>query len=172
MPDVDPFSIRSAIPSDIDAVWNLLDSCRAALLDQGIDQWDAIYPSVDTVRADIAAARLFVLTVDTHCGGAITLDGDSDSSYASLPWAFAEPALIIHRLCVSPSLQGKGIGQRLMEFAERHAAAMECRSIRLDAYSGNRAAIAFYQRRGYRQVGELFFPRRSLPFYLFEWSVP
>ena len=164
--------IRRAGPTDEEPVWQLLDSCRAALLAQGIGQWDSVYPTADTVRADIAAGHVFVLTSDERCVGAITLDRNPDPAYETLPWTFAAPALIVHRLCVLPAMQGKGIGRQLMAFAEQYAADEGFHSIRLDAYSGNPAAVAMYRERGYRQVGELFFPRRTLPFYLFERSVP
>jgi ribosomal protein S18 acetylase RimI-like enzyme len=172
MADADTSLIRIAQTSDADSVWVLLDSCRSALREQDIAQWDAVYPTADTVRADIAAARLFVFTAADRCVGAITLDANPDAAYASVPWNFADPALIVHRLCIAPGMQGKGLGHRLMEFAEQHAASEGYRSIRLDAYSANPSAVALYRRREYRQVAELFFPRRTLPFYLFEWAVP
>jgi ribosomal protein S18 acetylase RimI-like enzyme len=65
-------------------------------------------------------------------------------------------------------MQGRGVG-RLMtafirEYAERHRFA----SIRLDAYSGNPAAVTMYRRMGFREAGQVSFPRRELPFVLFE----
>ena len=172
MNDSDRSVIRPANAADVDVAWDVVASCRAALLDQGIAQWDAVYPSADTVRSDIENATLFLLTDGPDCAGVVTLDGKADPSYAALEWEFEEPALVVHRLCVRPGLQGRGFGHRLMRFAEEHAATTGYRSIRLDAYSGNPSALAFYQQRGYRRVGELFFPRRTLAFHLFEWSVP
>lgn len=164
--------IRLANESDVDVAWELLVACRTALLERGIAQWDTIYPSRDTVRNDVASAALYMLTADNGCVGLVTLDGNAHSDYASMEWESEEPALIVHRLCVRPGMQGRGFGQRLMRFAEEHAANNGYRSIRLDAYSGNASAVSFYQQRGYRQVGQLYFPRRPLPFYLYEWRVP
>lgn len=164
--------IRPAEVSDADAAWDLVASCRTALIERGITQWDTVYPSADTVRRDITNGTLFLLTTGVDCVGAVTLDANQDPSYASLQWQFEAPALVVHRLCVSPHLQGRGFGKRLMQFAEEHATGGGYGSIRLDAYSGNPSAVAFYQQRGYRRVGQLFFPRRELPFDLFEWKVP
>src|SRR4051812_9006335 len=167
----DPSSsvIRLANSSDADSAWDLLASCRTALLERGIAQWDDVYPSAETVRTDIAKATLHVLTTGNDCVGMVTLDANADAGYGSVKWEFEEPALIVHRLCVKPGLQGRGFGQQLMDFAEHHAGASGYRSIRLDAYSGNASSVSFYQKRGYRQAGQVYFPRRTLPFYLFEW---
>jgi len=163
--------IRLATARDVDAAWGIVDSCRIALRERGIAQWDAVYPSLDTVERDVRNGTLFVLMVEDGCAGVVTLDGNADPSYTSLNWETEEPAMIVHRLCVRPDLQGRGIGHRLMKFAEDHATTSAYRSIRLDAYSGNAAAVAFYRQRGYRHVGQLYFPRRSLPFDLFERAV-
>jgi len=162
--------IRLADPTDVDEVWDVIASCRIALRERGVMQWDTTYPSVDTVEDDIANKTLFVLTADEDCVGVVTLDANADAAYASLKWKFEEPALIVHRLCIRPRLQGRGFGHRLMQFAEDRVSAGDYRSIRLDAYSQNASAVKFYQQRGYRQVGQIFFPRRPLPFYLFEWA--
>lgn len=160
--------IRLASLSDSEVAWQLIQSCKAALAMRGIAQWDEQYPTPATVAADIANARLFLLLSTGRCVGLVTLDASADPAYATIPWTMLEPALVVHRLCVDPLCQGKGFGGCLMDFAERHATQEGFASIRLDAYSGNPGAVALYRRRGYRQAGELHFPRRALAFYLFE----
>lgn len=170
MTDTSQPVIRLADATDVGEVWDVIASCRIALRERGIMQWDTIYPSVDTVENDIANETLFVLSAEQTCVGIVTLDANADSAYASLQWKFEEPALIVHRLCIRPGLQGRGFGHQLMQFAEGRVSAGEHKSIRLDAYSENVSAVRFYQQRGYRQVGQLFFPRRTRPFFLFEWA--
>jgi ribosomal protein S18 acetylase RimI-like enzyme len=119
-------------------------------------------------RARYRRATAFLLVQAERCVGAITLDGKADPAYATMPWRHPEPALVVHRLCIDPGSQGKGLGSHMMAFAETHATREGFASIRLDAYSGNPQAVALYRRRGYRQAGELYFPLRRLPFYLFE----
>jgi ribosomal protein S18 acetylase RimI-like enzyme len=55
-----------------------------------------------------------------------------------------------------------------MDFAETHARNLGVDSVRLDAYTGNAAALSLYRRRGYRESGKVTFPRRDLPFACFE----
>jgi ribosomal protein S18 acetylase RimI-like enzyme len=62
------------------------------------------------------------------------------------------PVLFLTRLYVRPDRQRRGIGTRLLaEAIERHRS---CDRVRLEAKAGNRPAIAFYQRQGFRSVGE------------------
>jgi ribosomal protein S18 acetylase RimI-like enzyme len=62
------------------------------------------------------------------------------------------PVLFLTRLYVRPDRQRHGIGTRLLaEAIERHGG---CDRVRLEAKAGNGPAIAFYQRRGFRSVGE------------------
>src|SRR5688500_15530744 len=157
----------------VDPVWALMGRCKRALEAQGIHQWDDIYPTRGVVEADVARGALYVLEDDDgRCVASVALDATQSEEYASLVWTSAEPALVVHRLCVDPAAQGRGYAHRLMEFAESHAAERGCASVRLDAYTGNARSVELYRRRGYREVGQIHFPRRELPFWCFELDVP
>jgi ribosomal protein S18 acetylase RimI-like enzyme len=164
-------TIVQADESQLDAAWTVIDRCRGALRRRGILQWDDVYPTRATVAADIAHGRLYVLTVSGECQATVALDDTQDPLYRTVPWTTAEPALVIHRLCVDPGAQGRGYGRQLMEFAEAYAEHHRYSSVRLDAYSDNPSAVMLYRRRGYREAGQVMFPRRSLPFHLFELGV-
>ena len=155
----------------LDAAWQIVDRCRTALRARGILQWDDVYPTRQTVEADIECARLYVLHSGDEAAAIVTVDATPDEQYATVPWTSAEPALVVHRLCVDPAAQRRGLGGRLMDYVEAHAEHHGFASVRLDAYSGNPDALALYRRRGYREAGQVFFPRRSLPFYCFELDV-
>ncbi|MCW5797004.1 MAG: GNAT family N-acetyltransferase [Nitrospira sp.] len=162
------------IPADeshLDAAWELIDRCRTMLRVHGILQWDEMYPTREIVAADIAERRLYVLIVHTRPQAVVTVDQTQEAQYTTMPWTSPEPALVVHRLCVDPTAQGHGFGGQLMDYVETHAEHHRFGSVRLDAYSGNPLALAFYRERGYREVGHVFFPRRSRPFYCFELDI-
>jgi ribosomal protein S18 acetylase RimI-like enzyme len=165
------FTIVRADTSHLDEAWSIVDRCRIALRERGIFQWDDIYPTREVVAADIAGGRLYALTAAGRCHAVVTVDTVQDDQYVTVPWTSAEPALVVHRLCVDPVAQGRGLGRRLMDYVEAHAKHHRFASVRLDAYSGNAEAVAFYRRRGYREAGQVYFPRRTLPFYCFEFEV-
>ena len=60
----------------------------------------------------------------------------------------------IHRLYLLPDYQSGGRGARLMEVAMRWLERDKPRRVWLGVFSGNRAAQRFYERLGFRKVGE------------------
>ena len=58
-----------------------------------------------------------------------------------------------------------------MDFAESFAMEHGFSCIRLDAYTGHPPALALYERRGYDRVGQVYFPRRELPFDCVEKTI-
>jgi ribosomal protein S18 acetylase RimI-like enzyme len=159
-------------PAHVDAAWAVLARCRDALAASGVPQWDEVYPTRAVVAADAAAGTLHLLVEGGRVLGAVTVDARQDPEYAAVAWAYDEPALVVHRLCVDPEAQGRGLGARLMAHVEALGAARGYRSVRLDAYSANPASVALYRRRGYREAGQVHFARRPLPFHCFERAVP
>ena len=56
----------------------------------------------------------------------------------------------------------------LMDFAEYYAKKENYSAIRIDSYTGNKKALRFYEKRGYKKRGECFFAGRDMPFYCYE----
>ena len=79
------------------------------------------------------------------------------------------PFVIAHRLCVSPSAQGQGVGRGFMQAVEKWAQEHGFRQIRLDSFAPNAQAQRMYQRLGYAIRGEAQW-RKGL-FYLMEKDV-
>src|SRR5215470_14653548 len=63
----------------------------------------------------------------------------------------------VKRVYLLSRFRGAGLGRRLMQEAEIHARARGVRRLLLGVYSGNSAAISFYERLGYVRVGERSF---------------
>lgn len=96
-------------------------------------------------------AGLYVFASLGQVLAVVTIDTQHEGEYNTVRWTTSEPALIVHRLCVDPEVQGQGTGRRLMEFVERYAVRQRFSSVRLDAYSGNPRALALYRQRGSHQ---------------------
>jgi ribosomal protein S18 acetylase RimI-like enzyme len=174
MRDVAPHDTMRIVRGEarhVEPVWAIIARCRDALAAEGIAQWDDVYPTRAMVEEDVARGALSVLEDDRACLGCIVLDERQSDAYASVAWTGGEPALVVHRLCIDPATQGRGLGHRLMAFAESEAARLGYASIRLDAYSGNPHSVRFYRARGYREAGMVAFARRPLLFHCFELPV-
>ena len=69
-------------------------------------------------------------------------------------------------MAVSPVLQGKGIGRKLIDEAIGHAVAWPANAIRLDAFDAPAGAGEFYRKCGFREVGRTSY--RNCPLIYFE----
>jgi len=153
----------------VPSVMQIITLCIQHMRARDIQQWDEIYPNLGVVEDDAHAGSLYLVRQDGQCIAAVGLNDVQPEQYRPLPWQCATGrALVIHRLCVPPDWQQRGAGRHLMDFAEAFAKNHGFSCIRLDAYSGNPRALALYERRGYRRIGQAHFPRRKLPFDCFE----
>ena len=93
-----------------------------------------------------------------------------DDEYVPIEWRTPNGnSVYIHRLSIEPNLQGKGYAQKLMNFAEGFAIDNNYSSIRLDTFSKNKRNQKFYELRGYKRLGDIYFPKQSeYPFHCFE----
>lgn len=76
-----------------------------------------------------------------------------------------EPGTVrLRQMAVVNDLQGKGIGKALMQFAENLARDRGFRKITMHA---RKNAVGFYEKMGYRKIGEEF-QEITIPHYLME----
>ncbi len=63
------------------------------------------------------------------------------------------PKLYLGMLSVQPSIQGGGIGKKLLQAADEHAAELGCESIIMHVIPARTELIAWYARNGYVNTG-------------------
>lgn len=162
--------IRKATATDLDSIKSLTEACATAMRENGIFQWNEYYPSREKLRQDIEREELFVLQEEEEILGIVVLTPEMDEEYVPIKWlAPGGNNLYIHRLATRPSVWGSGYGQKLMDFAENLAVSQGYQSVRLDTFSQNRRNQRFYERRGYKRLGNIYFPKQSdHPFYCYE----
>ena len=152
---------------DVSGVLALKDACVARMHADGIDQWDEVYPDAAVIARDLAAGTLQVLREGDDLLGCVTLDTTQDPLWQGMDWSAAgEPAAAVHRFMVHPAARGRGLAKQLMAHAETLARAQGFRSIHLDCFTANPAALALYERLGYRRTGTAMM--RKGPFVCFE----
>jgi ribosomal protein S18 acetylase RimI-like enzyme len=137
--------------------------------EQGIHQWDEIYPDEKTIKNDIKKQQLYLLEDGGHICGIIALNEVQEPEYKNVKWKFDGRALIVHRLAIEPSCQRKGLARMLMQFAHKFATEQGYEIIRLDAFIHNPAAVGLYEKLGYRKAGMVTF--RKGDFFCFEIAV-
>lgn len=139
--------MRRARAEDVDLVADLLEDAARWLRSRGIDQWPARFPR--TIVAEHLLRRECYLAWD---------DGEAVGTFSLQPsdpemWGErAADALYLHGLAVRRS--HAGLGRELLAWAETRAADTGKRYLRLDCMAANAALRAYYERAGFRHVGD------------------
>ncbi|WP_047548890.1 GNAT family N-acetyltransferase [Psychroserpens sp. Hel_I_66] len=162
--------ICKATSKDLEAILKITRACAKHMVSKGIFQWNEHYPSKEAFENDLERDELYVLQNNDTVIGCIVISTHMDDEYIPIQWLTPnEHNMYIHRLAVHPQYQGKGYAQDLMAYAEIHARKNHKNSIRLDTFSQNQRNQKFYEQRGYKKLGDIFFPKQSkYPFHCYE----
>lgn len=162
--------IRKAKQTDIEAILTMTKACAKAMIAKGIYQWNEHYPSEAAFTNDLKRNELYVLLDRDKIIGSIVVSTLMDEEYIPIKWLTKnDNNIYIHRLAIHPEYQGKGFAKKLMSFAETFAIENNYSSIRLDTFSKNERNQKFYELRGYKRLGDIYFPKQSeFPFYCYE----
>ncbi len=158
--------IRLAYPDELEALHGIVKAATRHMDEQGIPQWDEIYPSREILSKDVEKQELHVIEVRDCVAGLIVINDDQSPEYATVQWRYPGRALVVHRLTIHPAYQRNRLATRLMDFAEETAVTKRYDCIRLDAFTRNPAAFTLYENRGYRNAGTVRF--RKGEFYCYE----
>ena len=162
--------IRRAKISEIPDILTITQACAKKMQDNGIFQWNEHYPSRQAFVKDIERNELFVIEENNIIQGTIVISTLMDEEYRPIQWLTPNgKSIYIHRLSVDPELQGKGLAQQMMDFAENYSRDNNFISVRLDTFSQNKRNQCFYEQRGYQKLGDIYFPKQSKhPFHCYE----
>ena len=158
---------RIAGMEDLEEIFHMVQNAIENMNQQGIRQWDTIYPDKVILKEDILKKQLRVGVIDGQIAVIYVLNQECDEAYQIGKWMHqTEPYYVIHRLCVNPAFQNRGIAGSAMLHIERELLDMGITAIRLDVFSRNPYALKLYDSLGYTRVGEAHW--RMGEFYLME----
>ena len=120
----------------------------------GIHQWDEIYPDKPTIADDIARNQMYIGKIDNRIAVCFVLSEEYDEEYKNGCWQYPDSRFcVIHRLCVNPKFQNKGIASETMKYIENLCKSAGYDSIRLDCFTENPYSRRLYDKTGYSVVG-------------------
>ena len=154
-------TLRALDVSSLDAVMELYRVCVADMRGKGYKQWDDVYPNAQIVGQDMASGHFYGAYLGEELAGVMAADDNPSPEYAAIPWGIGNHIFCVHRLAVRPMYQRTGVASLLVNHAEKLARQGGYLAMHLDTCSDNDAALSFYQRRGYRAMGNCIFPRRT-----------
>ncbi|MBR3516683.1 MAG: GNAT family N-acetyltransferase [Lachnospiraceae bacterium] len=139
---------------DLDAICQLIRDAVEEMERHGIHQWDEVYPARADFEEDIRKNNLYLAYEEDTLAALYVISDECDEAYQNGAWKYEDAsAYILHRFCVSPKFQNKGIGKKVLLYIEEQIRDMGYRSIRLDTFTENPFAQRLYRHNGYVQVG-------------------
>ena len=167
------FIFRKAESSDLEEICCLYKAAISHMYECGMYFWSFdVYPTEEDLTNDVKNKNMFcaIDSASKKIAACIVLSTVCDEQYNNADWKYvpANP-IIVHRLCVHPEFQNKGLGKTVMNYADTWAKQNGYNVIRLDAFSGNAPSLTMYNTLGFRKAGEANWVKGL--FYLFEKRV-
>ena len=145
---------QKATESDIEEICSLVKNAIAVMDQNGIPQWDEIYPTKEDFLNDIRAQNLYKGIIDGQIAVVYALNKCQDEAYFSAGWAYrGEDFCVIHRLCVNPEFQNRGVAKNTLAHIEQQLREAGIKAIRLDVFTLNPYALRLYEKACYHQTG-------------------
>ena len=143
---------RLATWEDLTEISNMIEAAKQLMSEQGIEQWDDIYPVCEDFEEDIKKKTMYVAMKDAQLAAIYVISEECDDEYLKCEWENQKPC-IIHRFCVSPSFQNNGIGAIVLNHIETQLVESGYDSVRLDVFTQNPYALRLYEKNGYIKRG-------------------
>lgn len=145
---------RRAWETDIDNICELVASAIAHMREQKIFQWDKMYPTREDFFNDLQENTLSVGLIDGEIAVTFTVNQICEPEYNDGDWQYPdEEYRIVHRLCVKPKFQGRGVAGQTLRHIEEELRRQKIGAVRLDTFTKNPSAIALYTGNGYEKRG-------------------
>jgi GNAT superfamily N-acetyltransferase len=140
--------IRPARPEEIGVVLDVLGDASAWLRAHGVEQWPDRFER-DWVLPAIERGETWLAERDGEVVGSLVVQWDDPTFWSGYPM----DAGYLHRLAVRR--HGEALGEHLLRWAEEQVAGAGKAFLRLDCVAWNEALRAYYERAGYRRVGDV-----------------
>lgn len=158
-------AISEVTVSEIPALHQILVECGLDLQKRfNLSYWVPPYP-LEKMLKNANNMDLYAIELDSEFIGTFTIETRMPLGYlkyGNINWQNPGlSAFYIHRLAVLPLFQGKGIGTWCLQQIEKLAVIRNYSAVRLDAVKINRNLLKFYEKSGYKKVGEIIFSTQS-----------
>lgn len=139
---------------DIDEICILIAAAIQTMESNGIHQWDSIYPTRDDFLTDIRNGNLYTAIENNQIVAIYVISEEYDAAYLNAAWKCdGDTACILHRFCVSPAVQNRGLGKEILLHMEEQLRDKGFESVRLDVFTENPYALRLYENNGYKRRG-------------------
>ncbi len=147
---MDSITFRQAVATDTEAVWALWHAC----IQDESSCWTCAYPTREILQNDLDHGWLYLYLERGELVGTISLLSTDGLSAFALPFQQTALPRSFTRICVSPPLQGRHLGRKVLRCCETEAARAGTTALHLLCDIHNQKARALFHHAGYLTAGE------------------
>lgn len=149
------YGFRKAVPTEAEAIWEILQGAIARRKADGSQQWQDGYPNPRVIANDMAKDAAYVLTQEREVVGYAAVMVNGEPAYDDLEgeWLTHGDYMVVHRVAVSEKHLGKGLARIIFAHLERHALSLGIHSIKVDTNFDNAPMLHILDRLGYTHCG-------------------
>ena len=140
--------IYYATIKDLEEIDELAVRVITDMKDAKIPQWELSYPRKDHFLKDVLKNGLIIYKEDTILGCMAILP-ENDPPYQTINSWQKEKSIVLHRILVDPNTRGKGIAQKMLDFAIALGIREQYESIKIDTHLENYKMISFLEKNGF-----------------------
>jgi len=155
---------RKALSDDADSIMEIYRQAQACLKARGVNQWQNGYPNPQIVERDIASEHALVCTLDGLIGGVFVLSFDHEANYDRIysgKWISSAEYGVIHRIAVTDTVRGQGVGSAILSKAQQLCIASGIHSIRVDTHRDNKPMQSLLQKNQFTLCGVIYLEDQS-----------
>jgi GNAT superfamily N-acetyltransferase len=139
------YTLERARAEDADVLMDMFEEAARWLTGRGIVQWEPGSFDRRPLLGSIARGEVYVARLDGQIAATLTLQWEDRETWGDMP----PDGAYVHGFVVRRAYGGQGLGRRMLEWAERQAAAAGRTFLRLDCVAGNPALNRYYQDAGF-----------------------
>ncbi len=142
--------VRRAGLADVDEIVAVLSEAARWLLSRGIRQWPDPFPR-ERVEQVVRRGDFYLGRLDREPVATLALQWSDLTFWGEQP----DDAAYVHALALRRAQAGRGLGARLLDWAEAEVVASGREFLRLDCLAENHALRRYYEGQGFEPRGEV-----------------
>jgi len=150
------FIFRKALLEDLNSIKDLLFSVVHNMNKNGLFMWNKNYPNQKIIKEDIKKGNLFVITFNEKIIGMVVLNNKLSKS-KNRNIKPSNKSLYVHRLCVHPDFQKRGLSFDILNLVEKRGYYTGFSSIRAEVTPVNIASYKLFISHNYVKNGTVEF---------------
>ncbi|MDT0552202.1 GNAT family N-acetyltransferase [Urechidicola vernalis] len=158
MKQIKLMTFNQANKSDLNSIIRLLKNASIELEEKGIDQWkywqNPPKEKIDWLKHGLLNNEFFFVTANESVIGMFRLLYEDE-----LYWGKQnDKAGYIHSLVIDSKFNGRGYGNKIVTQVEQELIAKDILLLRLDCLASNKGLCSYYEKQGFKKIGEVQMP--------------